>query len=206
MPLFSFHWGSLAGLLWWNIYWTVQQNHQFIVILIRILQKIFHLIGSLSLGTNQSCIKRNCLKDVNIVKRHILNPKMKIIKILQKRESTTRDVSNFKMQNGHITWHCPYSCTFKNKNKSLYNWQSMIFLFNILIYCLNTHQRLRNQLQLHPYKKKARSRMSELWIVLSLFFFFYYVHALMVCTFPVLERLQISFSITKIFLCGRNPV
>ena len=176
------------------------------MILIRIPQKIFHLIGSLSFGTNQSCIKRKCLKDVNIVKRHILNPKMKIIKILQKRESTTRDVSNFKMQNGHITWHCPYSCTFKNKNKSPYNWQSMIFVFNILIYCLNTHQRLRNQLQLHPYKKKARSRMSELWIVLSLFFFFYYVHALMVCTFPVLERLQISFSITKIFLCGRNPV
>ena len=62
------------------------------MILIRILQKIFHLIGSLCFGTNQSCIKRNCLKDVNIVKRqwkndlhkNILNPKLKIIKILQK--------------------------------------------------------------------------------------------------------------------------
>ena len=113
MPLFSFHWGSLAGLLWWNIYWTVQQNHQFIVILIRILQKIFHLIGSLSFGTNQSCIKGNCLKDVNIIKRqwqndlhkNILNPKLKIIKILQKRGSTTRDVSKCRMVTSHDSVH-----------------------------------------------------------------------------------------------------
>jgi len=148
--------------------------------MIRSLQKIFHLIGSLSFGTNQSCIKRNCLKDVNIVKRqwqndphkNILNPKLKIIKILQKRESTTRDVSILKCK--MVTSHdlCSYSCTFKNKNKSLYNWQSMIFLFNILIYCLNTHQRLRNQLQLHPYKKKARSRMSYEYLI-NVFFTMY---------------------------------
>ena len=115
MSLFSFHWGSLAGLLWWNIYWKVQKNHQFIMILIRILQKIFHLIGSLCFGTNQSCIKRNCLKDVNIVKRqwkndlhkNILNPKLKIIKILQKRESTTRDASilTCKMVTSHDSVH-----------------------------------------------------------------------------------------------------
>ena len=41
------------------------------MIMIRILQKIFHLIGSLCFGTNQSCIKQNCLKDVNIVQEAV---------------------------------------------------------------------------------------------------------------------------------------
>ena len=40
--------------------------------------------------------------------------------------------------------------------------------------------------------------------------FFYYVHAFMVCTFPVLEKFRISLSIDKIFLCvkslNKNPV
>ena len=77
------------------------------MILIRILQKIVHLIGSLSFGTNQRFIQRNCLKDVNIVKRHILNPKMKIIKILQKRENTAADVSilKCKMVTSHDSVH-----------------------------------------------------------------------------------------------------
>ena len=173
------------------------------MILIRILQKIFHLIGSLSFGTNQSCIQRNCLKDVNIVKRHILNPKMKIIKILQKRESTAADVSilKCKMVTSHDSVHTAVHSKIRTRAFITDSLWYFYLTFQFIVWILTKDWGTSSSSILTRKKQGAGWAMN----ILSLFFF-YYVHAFMVFTFPVIERFQISFSITIIFLCDRNPV